>query len=111
MEIHIDALTFDAIIGLLDFEREHTQKVVVTCHITYHYTSESFIDYAKVAQTIEETIKNGKFKLIEEALLSVESKLSKAFPAMETLSLRIHKPDILPHANVGLSASWNYKRF
>ena len=108
MTIHIEALTFEAIIGMLDFEREHTQTVVVTCTIEYDYTPETFINYALVSQAIERIMKEERFELLEVALTHLEKELKKFYPQMQSLYLKITKPDILPNATVGLSSSWKY---
>ena len=48
MTIHIEALTINAIIGILDFERSSKQKVIIETKINYNYTENQFIDYAMV---------------------------------------------------------------
>ncbi len=101
MTITINTLTFNAIIGLLDFERLKEQKIVVDCIIEYDYES-NFIDYAVVAAIIEETIKEEKFKLIEESLLHLEKKLHVKFPNISILELKITKPDILNNCSVSV---------
>ena len=35
MTIHVEALTFDVIIGLLDFERERPQRVIIDIEASY----------------------------------------------------------------------------
>ena len=37
MTIHIEALTFDVIIGLLDFERDRPQRVIIDIEASYDY--------------------------------------------------------------------------
>ena len=73
MRIHIDALTLDVIIGLLDFEREHTQRVIIDMTADYDYAEENFIDYADIALLIEEELKEKRYTLLEEALLGLQS--------------------------------------
>ena len=102
MIIDISNLSFNAIIGLLDFERVTEQKVLVDCQIEYEYTSD-FIDYSVVATIIEDEIKAEKFELIEEALLHLESKIHSKFPTISILQLKITKPDILNNCSVSVS--------
>ena len=108
MTIEIEDLTFDAIIGILDFERRNPQRVVVTCSITYNYSDKNFINYADVATSIETTCKNEKFELLEEALLHVSAHLKTHYNLIESLYLKISKPDILHNCNVSLSETYHY---
>ena len=108
MTIHIEALTFDVIIGLLDFERERPQKVSVDLEIVYPYADKNFIDYADVALMIEEELKTKKYLLLEEALEGVKAILRLKYPQMNTLRLKISKPDIVSNCSVGLSESWDF---
>ncbi|BAF72925.1 dihydroneopterin aldolase [Sulfurovum sp. NBC37-1] len=106
MTIHIKALTLDVIIGLLDFEREHTQKVIIDTEADYDYDEENFIDYADIVILIETELKEKRYELLEEALLGLKSVITTAYPQIETLSLKITKPDILPKCSVALSKQW-----
>jgi len=105
--IQIDALTFDTIIGILDFERIKKQKVLVTCIIEYTYT-DSFINYAEVAECITTTTQEKEFLLLEDALLHVSRLLKSTFPLIEKLTLTYSKPDIMDNCIVSLSESWQY---
>ena len=108
MTIEIEALTFETIIGILDFERLTPQRVVVTCHIEYNYTQTDFIDYAQVAQHIESTCKSEKFELLEEALRHLSQTLKRSFEPIKKLYLKVEKPDILPNCTVSLSETYLY---
>jgi len=108
MTIHIEALTFDAIIGILDFEREHPQRVVVDLQLSYDYSENAFIDYADLCDMIETKIKTERYRLLEEALADLEALLIADYPHIESLSLKIAKPDIITNATVALSAQWHY---
>ena len=106
MTIHIESLTFDVIIGLLDFEREKPQKVIVDVEATYDYSNKNFIDYADIALLIQNELKVERYKLLEEALLGVKSLLISTYPQLKSLSLKIAKPDILSKCFVALSHKW-----
>jgi dihydroneopterin aldolase len=108
MTIHIENLDFDAIIGLLDFEREHTQKVTIDLKLDYDYTGENFIDYADLCTLMEDSIKEARCKLLEEALLELETLILSRYPQIYTLYLKIKKPNIISNATVGLSQEWHY---
>ena len=102
MTINIKDLEFETIIGILDFERTAVQRVRINCSIEYDYDRE-FLDYALVAKHIETEMREKKFELIEEALLSLKSSLKRAFPLINSLVLEISKPDILNNCEVSLS--------
>lgn len=106
MTIHIESLEIDAIIGLLDFEREHEQRVLVDLEAVYTYSSQSFIDYAELAEMIGLRIKKERFMLLEEALLDLKTEIIALYPAISKLKLKISKPDILKNCRVSLSQSW-----
>ena len=106
MTVHIEDLTLDVIIGLLDFEREHTQKVIIDMKADYIYREENFVDYADIVLLIEKELKEKRYELLEEALLGLKSVITTAYPQVDSLSLKITKPDILPYCHVSLSNQW-----
>jgi dihydroneopterin aldolase len=108
MTIHIEDLTFDVIIGLLDFERERPQSVIINLQASYDYSDDQFIDYADMVLLIQNELKEKRYELLENALLGLKEVLSTAYPQLQTLSLKISKPDILPQCTVSLSKTWNF---
>ncbi len=107
MTIHIESLHIDAIVGLLDFEREREQRVSVDLEAVYTYDQKSFINYADLAEMIENQIKKERYLLLEEALTDLKEKISATYPAIEILKLKISKPDILKNCTVSLSHTWH----
>lgn len=108
MTIHIESLSFDAIIGLLDSEREKEQRVIVDIEANYAYEEGVFIDYAEMATVVQEEIKTGRYELLEEALLGLKKRLFETYPKLERMKIKISKPDILPNCRVALSKQWNF---
>ena len=108
MTIHIEALTFDVIIGLLDFERDKPQRVIIDMDASYVYESANFIDYADMVVLIQTELKEKRYKLLEDALLGLKSRLYTAYPQLKSLTLKVAKPDILPKCTVALSDSWHF---
>ncbi|MCX6073525.1 MAG: dihydroneopterin aldolase [Campylobacterales bacterium] len=102
MKILIEHLTFETIIGILDFERLNPQKVEIDCIIDYIYTKNHFINYADVVAHIETTMQREKFELIETALKVLSLSLKTFFPLITELSLTIRKPNILLNCTVGV---------
>ena len=108
MTIHIEDLTFDVIIGLLDFERDRPQQVIINLEASYDYNDNEFIDYADMVLLIENALKEKRYELLENALMGLKELLYASYPQLETLSLKISKPDILPQCTVSLSKTWNF---
>ena len=108
MRIHIDTLEFETIIGLLDFERDRPQRVIIDLETSYDYDNEHFINYADIVMHIQNELKEKKYKLLEEALLGLKERLHRRYPQLKTLYIKISKPDILPDCNVALSQNWEF---
>lgn len=108
MTIHIDALTFDVIIGLLDFERKKPQHVIIDVEAAYHYSTQNFIDYAEIVQGIQNELKEKRYELLEDALLGLKTLLHHTYPNIEFLSIKIAKPDIMENCIVALSGKWAF---
>lgn len=102
LTIEIKDLTFKTIIGILPFEREKKQKVIVNISFNYIYTKDYFIDYSQVAALIEQKLKEKKFELLEDAIIYCEKKLNNLYKIKE-LKIKISKPDILKNTIVSLS--------
>jgi len=109
MTIHIEELTFECIIGILDFERINAQKVIVDLQIDYNYVEDYFINYAEVISLIENNMIEKQYKLLETALNRLEKELLSNYPKIDKLTLKISKPNIINNANVALSKSFSRK--
>jgi len=103
--IIINNLEFEAIIGILDFERKNLQKIIVNSKILY---DGKFVDYVKVCGIIEKEIKENKFLLIEDALNYLANLLKKTFPQIKEIYLEIKKPEILKNAETGVEILRKY---
>ena len=108
MTIHVEDLTFDVIIGLLDFERDKPQRVIINLEASYDYSDNKFIDYADMVLLIQNELKEKRYELLENALLGLKEILYRTYPHLKTLSLKISKPDILPECTVSLSKTWDF---
>ncbi len=107
MIIHIEDLKFQAIIGILDFERTIPQDIIVNLMIDYTYKND-FINYADVSASVKSTMQEKKFLLLEDALSVLSSTLKKDFFIIEKLYLKITKPSIMPDCKVSLSENYNF---
>lgn len=108
MTIHIENLTTQAIIGILDFEREKAQNIIIDLKLNYEYDKNSFLNYADIAQTIINDMQIKKYGLLEDALESLKEILFSQYPNIKTLYIKLTKPDILKNCHVGLSKTWNF---
>jgi len=108
MTIHIEDLTFDVIIGLLDFEREKPQRVILNLEANYEYSDDTFIDYADIVLLMQNKLKEKRYELLESALLGLKEVLHTSYPQLNSLSIKISKPDILPECTVSLSKTWEF---
>ena len=106
MTIHIEALKFDVIIGLLDFEREIPQKIILNLTLEYVYENQNFINYADIVTLLEENLKEKKYKLLEEALLGTKEIILINYPNIKSIFIKISKPTILPNCIVSVSDQW-----
>lgn len=106
MRILIENLTFETIIGILEFERTTPQRVVIDAVIDYTYHQEDFINYAEIVERIESTMHKKQFELVETALEYLSQILKSDFPLIQSLTLTIRKPDILPNCTVGVQKNF-----
>jgi len=106
MTIHIESLTFDTIIGILNFERTTPQTVIVDATIDYSYQNEHFINYADVISLIEKQMAEKKYELLETAIDELIKHIILKYPQIKKLNLKITKPNIIKNAQVALSSNW-----
>jgi len=105
--IVIEELTFKAILGILEKERNEEQLVVVDCKISYP-EKVKYVDYSKVCDVIQDMITQNQYSLIEDAADDIQKKLEELFPQMKELYLKITKPEILKNALVGVEILRKY---
>lgn len=102
MNISIKELSFYCIIGILDFEREKEQKVIINLKFKYKFKdSKEFIDYSQIVNDIEELMKEKKFKLLEEAIKYLKQFLRNKYK-IKKIKIEISKPNILSNCIVSV---------
>ena len=107
MTIHIEELTFNTIIGILEFERITPQKIIINMEIEYLYENNRFINYADVIKCIEKQMLEKKYELLETAIDELTKDILIKYPQIQQLTLKIMKPNIMKNAKVALSSTWN----
>lgn len=107
MTIHIEDLKFKCIIGILDFERESPQDVIINVLIEYKFDDNSFLDYAKIVEDIKKLMIKEQFFLLEDAIGQISSRLIYDYVSIKKLYLKITKPSILDDCKVSISNTYN----
>lgn len=107
-KIIICDLKFLAIVGILEKERITPQQVIADIEIEYVKVDEIFINYAEVANLIEESMKNEKYLLLEEALEDITGKIKLQFSSILSIKLKLLKPSILDNCVVGVEIFKKY---
>ena len=104
MKVYIENLTFDCIIGILDFERTTPQQVIINLSFKYKFNKDSkeFVNYAEVATLIEKLMKEKQYLLIEDAIIDIKTTLKQVFN-IKKINLKITKPNILKNTTVSVS--------
>ncbi len=104
MIIEVDNLSFEAVIGLLPFERENPQRVEIDIVIEYDYPCDNceggFLDYAKIAEIAKREIINKRYMLLEDAINGIKCAIVEIYSQIDSISISISKPDILPDCKV-----------
>ncbi|SHO81751.1 Dihydroneopterin aldolase [hydrothermal vent metagenome] len=110
MRIHIKELSFEVIIGILEFERMHNQQVIVNMDIEYKFDKDNFIDYSIIALRVEEMMLENQYQLIEDALNDINNDIySKYSNLITNIKIEIIKPNIIDNCIVSVSNSWDYR--
>jgi dihydroneopterin aldolase len=103
-KVNIGSLTFDCIIGILDFERVNEQKVVIDCSFEYE-KKDQFIDYVIVRNMIKDMMISNRYELLEDAIDDITKVLYQRHPQMHSLHVKISKPDILNDCIVSVESA------
>jgi len=103
LKVNINELTFECIIGILPFEQEEKQKVIIDISFEYFFNDDgsNFIDYSHVANFAQSSMENEEFKLIEDAILFIRKGLKSTYE-IKNLKVKITKPDIMPNCIVSV---------
>ncbi len=106
MTIHIEELTFECIIGILEFERVTPQTVIINVEIEYEYEKDNFINYAELIHLIEHQMVEKRYELLETAIEELSQKIVGNYSKITKLTLKISKPNIIKNAKVSLSKTY-----
>jgi len=102
MTLLIEDFSFECIIGIMKEERLKEQKIEVTANIKYESQKHGFLDYMKLCREIKKEFTVKKFRLLEEAAVSVCETLKSKNPSIIAVTLKIIKPEVRSDARVGI---------
>ncbi|MGT0086778.1 FolB domain-containing protein [Helicobacter pylori] len=108
--VHIHNLVFEAILGILEFERLKPQKISVNLDLFYtQLPNKAYLDYIKIQELIQKMIQENQYLLIEDALKDLSHALKTRYSAISELYLKISKLEISPNSQVGASVKICYE--
>lgn len=96
-------LGIDCIVGIYEHERSMPQRVEMDIEMDYDFAgaarSESIgdaVDYAAVAESVTEFVRQRQFQLIETMAEETAAMLLATRPPLQTVRLHIRKPAAVP---------------
>ncbi len=108
--VHIHNLVFEAILGILEFERLKPQKISVNLDLFYtQLPNKAFLDYMEIQELIQKMMQEKQYLLIEDALKDLSHALKTRHSEISELYLKISKLEISPNSQVGASVKIRYE--
>ncbi|WP_367698529.1 FolB domain-containing protein [Helicobacter pylori] len=108
--VHIHNLVFEAILGILEFERLKPQKISVNVDLFYtELPNKAYLDYMEIQEIIQNTMREKQYLLIEDALKDLSQILKTRYKEISELYLKINKLEISPNSQVGASVKICYE--
>ncbi|WP_154479329.1 dihydroneopterin aldolase [Helicobacter pylori] len=108
--VHIHNLVFEAILGILEFERLKPQKISVNLDLFYtQLPNKAYLDYMEIQELIQKMMQEKQYLLIEDALKDLSHALKMRYSAISELYLKISKLEISPNSQVGASMKICYE--
>ncbi|RKU92574.1 dihydroneopterin aldolase [Helicobacter pylori] len=108
--VHIHHLVFEAILGILEFERLKPQKISVDLDLFYtELPNKAYLDYMEIQEIIQNTMREKQYLLIEDALKDLSQILKTRYSEISELFLKISKLEISPNSQVGASVKIYYE--
>ncbi len=108
--VHIHNLVFEAILGILEFERLKPQKISVNLDLFYtQLPNKAYLDYIKIQELIQKMMQENQYLLIEDALKDLSHALKTRYSGISELYLKISKLEISPNSQVGASVKICYE--
>lgn len=103
--VFIEGLAIDTVIGVYDYERTATQRLLLDLDLTFDCAPAGAtdaladaLDYAAVASAVTKLVEASNCELVETLAEQVAAMVLHTFRVTQ-LRLRIRKPDALANAN------------
>ncbi len=90
--LHIKNLRFKSVLGVYSSERAKEQTVLIDLLLNYKYSG-TYIDHTELATFIENTVKERKYRVLEDAAEELLSLISTKYPNTASAEIKITKPD------------------
>lgn len=103
MKIQINSLSFSAIIGILEQERQQPQNIQLDLTLEYDFETGQYIDYVAIKDFLMVTIIEKKYLLLEDAILDLKKKLSNQYPQILAIEIKITKTELFPNCVISVS--------
>lgn len=104
-QIHLDALSMDAFIGILDHEKAHSQPISISLVLDVDYYDAAIssdlnlsVDYFELSQAIDTFVTSKHTDLLETLIHEVSALVFSRYALVSGLSIRIDKPRAVPTA-------------
>lgn len=108
MTLVIENFTFETVVGILKEERTKRQSVEVCVNVEYEYANGGFLDYMKICKEIKKEFEIKRFRLLEEAAISVCDSLKSSNSSIVSIDIKIVKPEVRNDAKVGVIFKKNF---
>jgi dihydroneopterin aldolase len=113
-KLSIQGLKLTTTIGAYPWEQHIEQTILVDVDLWLDITKAAesddlthALDYAALAQLLQETVKGQKYKLLEALAAFLNKQIIKYYPQITAGKLTVHKPGALVNAkDVAVEVSW-----
>lgn len=102
-QIFLKNLAVETVVGVLDWEREQTQTLLLTLSLTVDTAPASkdedltqTVSYAAVAETVRAHLAEQHYRLLETLANRLAALLFEAYPLIQAIGLTVDKPDVVP---------------
>ena len=99
--IFFEDFCITCVIGILPFERERMQKVVINAEFVVN----EILDYRALRECIKEAFKQ-EFYYLEDAHQYFQNTIPNTFPQVKEFWIKIAKPEIFTDCNVAISTHY-----
>lgn len=114
--IRLKDVQFDCIVGVLPYERQNEQPIVLNLTLWLDFTKAAetenlneSVDYAKLAEELKEFIRLSCFKLVETLVVKTAEYVLEHNPKVNAVEVSVAKPKAIPGC-LGAEASVKIQR-